>query len=968
MVSLVASVIFGGGNLKAQETTTVSDGVRSAEIVKSADGKKLVVTANGDLKDLKCANGEKTFTADAVNNVFVDANGTKTSVKSGDKYSSETTYYLASIEYTPLTIAEANKVTKKVYSFTQKAFDAPLYLWSADVEDYVSYKATPVTKGDTPYKVGNYDLTSRYTQDNLAKGQWDSNSYFRVANEGASAPYTDGNTRILTAQALEDEGYVTSQVATVLVNLTGDIYKSTDGGKTYVAVSNGDIFNENATYYKGETIYSELADATSYTENVIVSFAEYLPTLMEGVTSATFTSVDKNNPSMIDNPIVWALLNTQVRILDLSGVKIPAIVSPYIDGNYAVQSEPSKATFILGKDKIYGNENLYLETLYTPQVNNGGILEYGVLDKLKMLRYLHISEGVQTLGVDALKESNIHLSVLTFPNTLEYIKSNACAGHYSTDGHGGIIYNKVYNEETGKYGDKDEQWIQTLVFPSGLKEIEKDAFAGMCPKDVYFLGEEAPKVAKYAWGDNAYIANNALTPTIKEGTGKDQVTVALADGHASRNNYIAQSGWQTMLHYPRTCTKAQAAKYTDVTREYRIVGEKNGESWSAGKYTPGKETVDLSSNSSGLQATAYKTFERSFDDAWDQGRYQGGYPDMYTGEQYLWPSMAMAQRATIVAQNDVLWDGITTIGVGIRNEGGDYSSDGSEYIGLHQFVLAKGDAEPKSTPEEFPMDKYADGEWHTICLPFNMTKGQMKEIFGRAEDDVNGEYNNIRLCKFSNVIRKNDGENAYLKLCFNDEVFHDEALTDDDVVLKAHVSYMIKAKKENAVEGQKVVMTGYEMQPGNPIPTCIIADEKGGTMSDRDEYSYRFIGTYLPNIYMPQYTYFFSKNYKRFRFQGGTTGKWNPYTSVVEAPLGVDDDTLYFGGAGVENPAKMFTGLGELSDEVTGVEKVTIEAGDDVVYTNGNVYNLNGQLVSKNGTNGLAKGIYVVNGKKVLVK
>ena len=35
---------------------------------------------------------------------------------------------------------------------------------------------------------------------------------------------------------------------------------------------------------------------------------------------------------------------------------------------------------------------------------------------------------------------------------------------------------------------------------------------------------------------------------------------------------------------------------------------------------------------------------------------------------------------------------------------------------------------------------------------------------------------------------------------------------------------------------------------------------------------------------------------------------------------------------------------------------------------NGNVYNLNGQIVSRNGIEGLAKGIYVTNGKKIIVK
>lgn len=64
----------------------------------------------------------------------------------------------------------------------------------------------------------------------------------------------------------------------------------------------------------------------------------------------------------------------------------------------------------------------------------------------------------------------------------------------------------------------------------------------------------------------------------------------------------------------------------------------------------------------------------------------------------------------------------------------------------------------------------------------------------------------------------------------------------------------------------------------------------------------------------------------------------------------------------------MSSAFGEMESETTGVDDVTIEVGDDVVYTNGNVYDINGKLVSKHGLNGLTKGIYVVNGKKIIIK
>ena len=51
--------------------------------------------------------------------------------------------------------------------------------------------------------------------------------------------------------------------------------------------------------------------------------------------------------------------------------------------------------------------------------------------------------------------------------------------------------------------------------------------------------------------------------------------------------------------------------------------------------------------------------------------------------------------------------------------------------------------------------------------------------------------------------------------------------------------------------------------------------------------------------------------------------------------------------------------------ETTGIDGITT-----VDNINGDVYSVTGQLVKKNATTvkGLAKGVYVVNGKKVLVK
>lgn len=67
------------------------------------------------------------------------------------------------------------------------------------------------------------------------------------------------------------------------------------------------------------------------------------------------------------------------------------------------------------------------------------------------------------------------------------------------------------------------------------------------------------------------------------------------------------------------------------------------------------------------------------------------------------------------------------------------------------------------------------------------------------------------------------------------------------------------------------------------------------------------------------------------------------------------------------NAAKV-TGLSFDDDNstVTAIEDVTT----DETVNNGNIYNLSGQLVKTGATNldGLDKGIYILNGKKYVVK
>ena len=920
------------------------------------------VIGHGDISQIQTQSNTREFTKEAVGNIYIKNAENYTSVKVADTYNKSQSYYFAKRTYSNY-VDEGNTIThapQTVYtSFTEKGI-ADLYIgnwYAGTTEQYVK-----ITSNDTPRNVNGIaqkGVWMNWNGDNMSR-------YYIAAGKDE-----DGKQKYKQLTIVDLSSYMNSEEKDVYTYVPDNIF--TKVGDNYYQLVVGDDYQKGATYYTpNTTTYEKLTketDANAYTTPRILPFYDCLEDFLvtgSGVnytkvvfsTSASLIADNVTNKkyATIDDNVCHALFNiSSIKELDLQDVAIQTIKVPYAD-----TSSHDKIVGTFSNATHAWTKNESLTTLYTPRVlEENYTLGKGAFENFTNLKKLFMGEGIVTLDEQSLATASggYHLESCTFPNTLKSIKSKALTEQYE---------------------------VMTWVFPEGLKEIEKDAFFGCHPKDVFFLGKEAPKVAAFAWGDDAYAGNNGFTTKVTD----NGVVVDQKTGYACRSNYINGSAWQTMLHYPSACTKEQAAKYTDITREYRrivydannqttIGSDGNGESVTP--YTPGKETVDLKGGGSTTNHVAKKTFyaPTSTANGTFSGSYSGGYYDMYTHDQYLWPSQAMILRATITGYNGVLWDGVSTIGDGIRNaakedgnsETSSFEGDGKEYIGLHQFVHAKNDVSATRT-DEFDLSKYVDGKWHTICLSFDMTKYDMKQVFGKSKDENGNEVYNIRLCKFDEVVRVSDKGEKYIHLKFNDEKF--ASANDAEVVLEAHQSYMIKAKKEQAVDGGKLtkaVMRNYVAKPGNPEPTEVYSHD-GKEAQAQADYPYRFIGTYFQQIYMPQYSYFFSKNKGTFRFQTGQKGKWNTNTSIIEAPEGERDYQELFANMDEKANAKTFTSLNDWSNysETTGIGGIVIESGDEVISTTGKVYNLSGQLVSRHGIEGLPKGIYIIGGKKLSVK
>ena len=102
----------------------------------------------------------------------------------------------------------------------------------------------------------------------------------------------------------------------------------------------------------------------------------------------------------------------------------------------------------------------------------------------------------------------------------------------------------------------------------------------------------------------------------------------------------------------------------------------------------------------------------------------------------------------------------------------------------------------------------------------------------------------------------------------------------------------------------------------------------------------------------------FANNKQTVKIDGNVTDK-----TVTEITFDGDNVTLSYADKSSETKDMSLVSLSFSYDSTTGINKI-----EEVKKSlKGKVFNLNGQLVG-NSLEGLSKGIYIVNGKKVIIK
>lgn len=284
----------------------------------------------------------------------------------------------------------------------------------------------------------------------------------------------------------------------------------------------------------------------------------------------------------------------------------------------------------------------------------------------------------------------------------------------------------------------------------------------------------------------------------------------------------------------------------------------------------------------------------------------------------------------MVAENGGYWPTV---------EVGKFTYTTGDYAGWKNFALT-GKLKPEETWVD---DKRVDGKWYTMCLPFDMTAQQLKSAYGSKVEVV--EFSDVNV-----VTKPNNDKIVTLKF--------KQPVTET----KAHHPYMIHPSLHKGTQtGVKTTIVGIKKQ-----------EEKQESLDAQkvvkmaDGVTYTFIGNYAKDKHLQQYSYYYYSGDNETQYKNGFykwiksgSGTWTPYTACVL----MNKDN----GANAKPSISYY--LESIDGQTTAIDTLPVmPAVHDMQQ--GKVYTITGQLVQQGIINlkALPQGVYIVNGKKYIVR
>lgn len=271
-------------------------------------------------------------------------------------------------------------------------------------------------------------------------------------------------------------------------------------------------------------------------------------------------------------------------------------------------------------------------------------------------------------------------------------------------------------------------------------------------------------------------------------------------------------------------------------------------------------------------------------------------------------------------------------------EDGKFTMTSGDYAGWRNFALTG-----KIKDETWDDDKRVDGKWYTMCLPFDMTAQQLKSAYGSKVEVV--EFSDVEV-----VTKPNNDKIVTLKF--------KQPVTET----KAHHPYMIHPSLHKGTQtGVKTTIAGIKKQ-----------EEKQESLDAQkvvkiaDGVTYTFIGNYENAKPLQQFSYYYYSGDNETQYKNGFykwiksgSGIWTPYTACVL----MNKDN----GANAKPSISYY--LESIDGQTTAIDTLPVmPAVHDMQQ--GKVYTITGQLVQQGIINlkALPQGVYIVNGKKYIVR
>ena len=285
---------------------------------------------------------------------------------------------------------------------------------------------------------------------------------------------------------------------------------------------------------------------------------------------------------------------------------------------------------------------------------------------------------------------------------------------------------------------------------------------------------------------------------------------------------------------------------------------------------------------------------------------------------------------SMLAENGEIWPTV---------EDGKYTTQDGDYAGWKNFALV-GENKKDDTWDD---DKRVDGKWYTMCLPFDMTAQQLKSAYGSKVEVV--EFSGVDVVTKSN-------RDKIITLKFKQPVTE----------TKAHHPYMIHPSLHKGTQtGVKTTIVGIKKQEEKKESL-----DAQKVVKTADGVTYTFIGNYDKNKHLQQYSYYYysddnESTYKNgfYKWIASNSGIWTPYTACVL----MNKDN----GANAKPSVSYY--LESIDGQTTAIDTLPVmPAVRDMQQ--GKVYTITGQLVQQGIINlkALPQGVYIVNGKKYIVR